>query len=70
MPRCPGVRHQQAVNAFGKAGFWVLREGKHVIMTNGQINLVIPRNNPIDAFTMGAIIVRAGLTVPEFRDLL
>ena len=70
MPRCPGVRHRRAVNAFSKAGFWVLRESKHVVMTNGQAVLVIPRNNPIDAFTMGGIIADAGLTVPEFRDLL
>ena len=38
--------------------------GCHVIMTNGEVDLVIPRNNPIHAFTMGGIIVQAGLTVP------
>ena len=39
-------------------------------MTNGEVVLVIPRNNPINAFTRGGIIVQAGLTVHEFRDLL
>ena len=44
--------------------------GCHVIMTNGEVDLVIPRNNPIDAYTMGGIIVQAGLAGSEFRDLL
>ena len=39
-------------------------------MTNGETDLVIPRNNPVNAFTMGGIIFRAGLTVSEFRELL
>lgn len=39
-------------------------------MTNGQTRLVIPRNNPIDALTMGGIAKDAGLTPQQFRDLL
>jgi hypothetical protein len=31
---------------------------------------VIPRANPIDAFTMGGIIKDAGLTIEEFKKLL
>ena len=70
MPRCPGVSYQRAVAAFSKIGFKVVRQSGHIIMTNGETDLVIPRNNPINAFTMGGIIVRAGLTVSEFRELL
>ena len=39
-------------------------------MTNGEVDIVIPRNNPIDAYTMGGLIAKAGLRVSEFRDLL
>ena len=53
-----------------KVGFRVEREGKHVIMSNGTADLVIPRNNPINVYTMAGLIVRAGLTVPQFRDFL
>ena len=70
MPRCPGINHRQAVQAFSKAGFRVVRESRHIIMTNGQTTLIIPRNNPVNAFTMGGIILQAGLTVAEFRELL
>ena len=31
---------------------------------------VIPRNNPINAYTMGIIIQDAGLTVEEFKKVL
>jgi len=39
-------------------------------MTNGERIIVIPRANPINAFTMGGIIKDAGLTVEEFKELL
>ena len=31
--------------------------------------LTIPRNNPVNAFTMGGIIRDAGLTIESFRTL-
>ena len=70
MPRFPGVNHQRAIGAFAKAGFRVVRQGKHVIMTNDEVDLIIPRNNPIDPYTMGGIIAHAGLTIEQFRELL
>ena len=39
-------------------------------MAKGDLRLVIPRNNPIKPYTMGAIIADAGITIAEFRDLL
>lgn len=70
MPSISGVNHQRAVRAFEKAGFWIARQGKHITMTNGTRIITIPRNDPVNAFTMGGIVVDAGLTVDEFRKLL
>jgi predicted RNA binding protein YcfA (HicA-like mRNA interferase family) len=70
MPRIPGVSHQAAVRALRKAGFEVVRQGKHIVMSDGQRILTIPRANPINAFTMGGIARDAGLSVDEFKDLL
>jgi hypothetical protein len=39
-------------------------------MTNGDRIIIIPRANPIDAFTMGGIIKDAGLAIEEFKNLL
>ena len=70
MGRIPGINHLDAIRALEKAGFRVLRQGKHTIMTDGQRILTVPRHNPINAFTLGGIVRDAGLTVDRFRDLL
>ena len=70
MPKIPGVNHLNAIRALEKAGFRIIRQSKHVVMTDGTRILTIPRNNPINAFTMGGIARDAGLTVEQFRDLL
>jgi predicted RNA binding protein YcfA (HicA-like mRNA interferase family) len=70
MPRIPGISEDDAVRAFKKAGFVILRQGKHVVMSNGHVRLTIPRHNPINAYTMGAIAADAGFDPEEFKDLL
>jgi predicted RNA binding protein YcfA (HicA-like mRNA interferase family) len=70
MPRIAGVNHQDAIRALEKSGFEVVRQGKHVVMSNGTNQVTIPRHNPIKAFTMGGIVRDAGLTPEEFRELL
>ncbi len=70
MPKLPGVPHRRAVKTFEKAGFWIVRQGKHISMTNGERVIIIPRANPINAFTMGGIIRDAGMTVMEFKELM
>ena len=70
MPKLPGVNHLRAVKALEKAGFRVDRQGKHIFMSNGPLRVVIPRNNPVDAYTMAAIVRDAGLTIEQFKELL
>ena len=70
MPKIPGVNHLDAVRALEKAGFRIVRQGKHVVMSNGQRIVTVPRHNPVNAFTMGGIARDAGLSVEQFRALL
>lgn len=70
MPKLPGVNHLDAVRALQKAGFRIARQGKHIVMTDGARIVTIPRNDPVNAFTLGGIVRDAGLTVAEFRRLL
>jgi predicted RNA binding protein YcfA (HicA-like mRNA interferase family) len=65
-----GVPHLRAVKALEKAGFRILRQGNHIVMSDGSRILTIPRHNPINAITMGGIVRDAGLTEDEFRRLL
>jgi predicted RNA binding protein YcfA (HicA-like mRNA interferase family) len=70
VPRIAGVNHLDAVRALQKAGFQIIRQGKHIVMNNGTRHVTIPRHNPIKAFTLGGIVRDAGLTPDEVRKLL
>ncbi len=70
MPKLSGIPHLNAVRAFQKAGYCILRQGKHIILTDGERKLMIPRHNPVNAITMAGIIRDAGLSIEEFRKLL
>jgi hypothetical protein len=34
------------------------------------VKVVVPRNNPVDAYTMAAIVRDASMTIEEFKGLL
>ncbi|HEX6100248.1 MAG TPA: type II toxin-antitoxin system HicA family toxin [Thermoanaerobaculia bacterium] len=70
MPKIAGINHLDAVRALKKAGFTIIRQGKHIVMSDGARILTIPRHNPVNAITMGGIARDAGLTPDEFRALL
>ena len=70
MPKLDGINHLQAVRVLEKAGFRIARQGKHIVMTDGNRIITIPRHNPVNAITMGNIIRDAGLTNEDFKKLL
>lgn len=70
MPKLTGINHQRAVKVFKKTVFWIVRQGKHIAMTNGNRIITISRANPIDAYAMAGIVRDAGLSIDEFKKLL
>ena len=55
MPRLPGIGQQDAVRVFQKLGYRIVRQSGHIVMSNGNVRLVIPRkfhprHQAIDAF--------------------
>lgn len=70
MGKLPGINHLHAVRALERAGFEVIRQSSHIVMSDGRRTITIPRHNPINAFTMFAIVRDAGLTIEQFRELL
>ena len=70
MPKISGVNHLDAVRAFQRAGFRIVRQAKHIVMSDGVRFITIPRHNPVNAFTMGGVVRDAGLSVDEFKKLL
>jgi predicted RNA binding protein YcfA (HicA-like mRNA interferase family) len=55
-PKIPGLNHLQAIKALEKAGFKIIRQAKHKVMSDGTRILTIPRHNPVNALTMGGIV--------------
>ncbi|MGH7454646.1 MAG: type II toxin-antitoxin system HicA family toxin [bacterium] len=70
MPKLPGINHLQAAKALEKAGFRIVRQGKHIVMSDGVHFVTVPRHNPVNAYTMAGIVRDAGLTIEEFKKLL
>jgi hypothetical protein len=67
LPSLPPIR---ILRAFEKAGFWILREGKHTVMTNGKAAITIPHLHPVNRWTLEGIVKAAGMTAAEFRNLI
>jgi predicted RNA binding protein YcfA (HicA-like mRNA interferase family) len=70
MGKLLGINHLDAVRALEKAGFRIIRQGKHIVMTNGTRIVTVPRHNPVNAYTMAGIVKDAGLSEEQFRELL
>lgn len=70
MPRLPGIGQKDAVRVLEKRGFRIVRQGKHLTLSNGATMVQVLRHTTINAFTMGHIARIAGLTPDEFRALL
>jgi predicted RNA binding protein YcfA (HicA-like mRNA interferase family) len=70
MPKLPGLGQKDAVSVLEKLGYRIVRQGKHIVMSNGSTMVTIPRHTAINAFTMGNIAKTAGLTPDQFRSHL
>ena len=69
MPKLPGIGQRDAARVLRKIGYEIVRESGHIIMSNGENRLTIPRYSPLNSLTMGAIAKDAGLTPAQFRNL-
>jgi len=60
----------RAVRAFSKAGFKIIKQGKHIGMSDGVHRIIIPRHPRVNPYTLKGIIKDAGLTEEQFKALL
>ncbi len=61
---------ERVVNALSKAGFRIIRQGKHVGMSDGARHVIIPRHKRINPYTLKGIIRDAGFTDEKFKELV
>ena len=60
----------RVVNALAKAGFRIIRQGKHIGMSDGFRHVTIPRHKRINPYTLQGIIRDAGLSDEKFKGLV
>jgi len=61
---------ERIVTAFSKAGFRIIKQGKHIGMSDGVHHITIPRDKRVNPYTLRAIIKDAGLTDKQFKELI
>ncbi|MBI4308922.1 MAG: type II toxin-antitoxin system HicA family toxin [Candidatus Omnitrophica bacterium] len=61
---------ERIVNAFSKRGFRIIRQGKHIGMSDGTRRIIIPRHKRINPYTLKSIVKDAGLTDEQFKSLI
>ena len=61
---------ERVVQALSKVGFRIIRQGKHIGMSDGTHYLTIPRHKRVNPYTLRGIIRDAGLTEEEFETLI
>ena len=70
MTTLPQVSHERVVRAPTRAGFYVLREGKHISMTDNKRLVIIPRHHTIKPGTLKQILDATDMSPEHFKDLL
>jgi predicted RNA binding protein YcfA (HicA-like mRNA interferase family) len=61
---------ERVANAFSKRGFRIIKQRKHIGMSDGTHRITIPRHKRINPYTLKSIIKDAGLTDEEFKALI
>ncbi|MDH5670343.1 MAG: type II toxin-antitoxin system HicA family toxin [Nitrospira sp.] len=70
MTKLPQVSHERVVRALKRAGFYTLREDKHISMTDEKHIVIIPRQHVIKPCTLKQILDAADISPERFKDLL
>jgi len=64
------ISSERVVRALSRVGFRVIKQGKHIGISDGTHRLTIPRHKKINPYTLKVIIRDSGLTDEEFKALI
>lgn len=66
-PKLPVVSGAEAVRAFERLGFAVVRQrGSHIILRRGASGCVVPNHRELKTGTLAGILKQAGVSADEF----
>lgn len=73
MPQVPLLSPKEVIKVFEKFGWNIARQkGSHIIMTkpNNITTLSVPNHKEVDRGTLKSLIVKSGLSIEEFINLI
>ncbi|MGH7254273.1 MAG: type II toxin-antitoxin system HicA family toxin [Nitrospirales bacterium] len=70
MTKLPQVSHDRVVRALKRAGFYILREGNHISLTDDKHLVIVPRHHVIKPGTLKQILEAADISTDRFKELL
>lgn len=66
-PKLPVVSGAEAIRAFKRLGFSVVRQrGSHIILRRGASGCVVPNHRELKTGTLAGILKQAGVSADEF----
>lgn len=67
MPKFPVISAAEAVRAFERLGFTVVRQrGSHIVLRKGSSGCVVPNHQELKIGTLSGILKQAGVSPDEF----
>jgi predicted RNA binding protein YcfA (HicA-like mRNA interferase family) len=71
MPKLPVVSGAEAIRAFERLGFAVVRQrGSHIVLRRAESGCVVPNHREIKTGTLAGILKQAGVSSEEFLRAL
>jgi len=71
MPKLPVVSAAEAIRAFERLGFTIVRQrGSHIVLRRGSSGCVVPNHRELKIGTLSGVLKQAGISPNEFIKAL
>ena len=67
MPKLPVISAAEAIRAFERLGFTIVRQrGSHIVLRRGSSGCVVPNHRELKVGTLSGVLNQAGVSPDEF----
>jgi predicted RNA binding protein YcfA (HicA-like mRNA interferase family) len=71
MPKLPVISATEAIRAFERLGFSIVRQrGSHIVLRRDSSGCVVPNHRELKAGTLSGVLKQAGISPDEFIKAL
>lgn len=71
MPKLPVISAAEAIRAFERLGFIIVRQrGSHIVLRRGSFGCVVPNHRELRVGTLSGALKQAGVSPDEFIKAL